>query len=297
MMLRSTAFVAAAMCGLSLTACGSASEDESPVLRITALPDAKTTELDPKYSAVADFLSSNLDVSVEYVPVADYSASVEAFKNGDVHLAWFGGVTGVQARHAVPGARAIACGTIDPEFKSYFVAHADAGVTPSTDEFPGFLRGKRFTFGNADSTSGHVMPRHFVVEATGETPEDFFGEVNANGGKHPIVARNVETGAYEAGVLNYKTYDDLVASGDLDPLQCIKVWETPEYADYNWTAHPKLEEMFGEGFTDKLQQALVGIDDPVLLDALQRPDGLIETDNEAFAAIEAICRQVDLIRD
>lgn len=292
---RSALALLAAVSSSTLMSCGSGAA-QVPTLRITALPDARTTELDPKYSLVAKALSEALDVAVEYVPVADYGASVEAFKNGDVQLAWFGGVTGVQARHAVPGARAIAYGTIDPEFRSYFIANADAGVEPS-EAFPMALRGKRFTFGNADSTSGRVMPRHFLMQATGETPDEFFAEFNPNGGKHSIVARNVEAGVYEAGVMNFKTYEDMVAAGALDPARCVKVWETPTYADYNWTAHPMLEDMFDEGFIDRLQAALVAIDDPALLDALQRPGGLIKASNVDFAAIEVICRDVGLIRD
>ncbi len=286
------AFSCALLTG-SLTSCG---EPSSPptTLRITALPDSKTTELNPKYRIVASYLSETLGVDVEYVAVTDYAASVEAFKNGDVQLAWFGGVSGVLARQSVPGSRVIAFGTVDPQFRSYFVANPSAGVEPG-DDFPTGLRGKSFTFGAAASTSGRVMPEYFLRQEVGEGPEAFFGEVNMNGGKHPIVAKNVEKGVYQAGVMNFKTYENMVTNGDLDPDQCIKVWMTPPYADYNWTAHPLLESRFGEGFTDKLQTALVSITDAVLLDALQRPDGLIPASNADFEEIESICREIGLL--
>ena len=48
------------------------------------------------------------------------------------------------------------------------------------------------------------------------------------------------------------------------------IWRTPFYADYNWTVRPDVDEMFGDGFTDRLQQALLAIDDPGLLTALPR---------------------------
>ncbi len=278
-----------------ISACGGPPQSQDPALRITALPDSKTTELDPKYRLVADHLAKVLGVKVEYVPVSDYPASVEAFKNGDVQLAWFGGVSGVQARAAVPDSRVIAYGTIDPQFRSYFVAHPSAGIEPST-EFPTALEGKTFTFGSAGSTSGRVMPEYFLRDITGKAPADYFSEPNLNGGKHPMIAKNVEKGVYQAGVLNYKTYENMVAAGELDPTQCIKIWETPPYADYNWTAHPDMEFKFGKGFTDRLQAALVAIKDPVLLDALQRPDGLIPGQNSDFDRIEKICRDLDLVR-
>ena len=102
---------------LSLTAaCGGDSNASAATLRFTAIPDSNTTELVEKFQPVADYLAGELGVEVEYVPVTSYEASVEAFRNGEVHLAWFGGVTGVQARAAVEGARAIAQGKVDPEY-------------------------------------------------------------------------------------------------------------------------------------------------------------------------------------
>ena len=43
-------------------------------------------------------------------------------------LAWFGGLTGVQARNVVPEAEAIAQRPMDKEFHSVFIAGADTGI-------------------------------------------------------------------------------------------------------------------------------------------------------------------------
>jgi phosphonate transport system substrate-binding protein len=104
-------------------------------LRFSAIPDQNSTELEEKYGLLARHLAGVLGVEVRYVPSSDYSASVESFVNGDVQLAWFGGLTGVRARAAVEGARAIAQGAVDPHFRTYFIAHVDAGVEPSVSEF------------------------------------------------------------------------------------------------------------------------------------------------------------------
>ena len=48
-----------------------------------------------------------------------YAASVQAFKNDEVQLAWFGGLSGVKARRAVSGSKAIAQGEEDLAFVSY----------------------------------------------------------------------------------------------------------------------------------------------------------------------------------
>ena len=93
-----------------------------PTLRFSAIPDQNETRLREKFAPVAAYLSHALGVPVVYVHATKYSDSVDLFKNGDIQLAWFGGLTGVQARHAVKGSRAIAQGAEDPAFFSYFVA-------------------------------------------------------------------------------------------------------------------------------------------------------------------------------
>jgi phosphonate transport system substrate-binding protein len=291
------------LCALALpalalfSACGSKAEaGQAALLRFTAIPDDNTTELREKFKPLAAWLSEQLDVPVEYVPTASYVASVEAFKNGDVQLAWFGGLTGVQARAAVPGARAIAQGKVDPTFKSYFIAHRDTGLERS-DEFPMALEGLSFTFGSDNSTSGRLMPEAFIREHTGRSPREFFGAQNHYSGSHDKTAMLVQSGTFQAGALNYKTYDGMVADGEIDPAVCRIVWVTPEYADYNFTAHPSLDETYGAGFTEKLKRTLISIERPELLAAVSRPEGLIEATNEDFAAIEVLSAELGFVRE
>ena len=263
------------------------------VLRFTAIPDQTSTELEEKFQPLARYLSETLEVPVEYVLARDYQASVEMFKNGDVDLAWFGGLTGVQARNAVPGAVAIAQGASDPEYFSYFIANRDAGLEPG-DDFPTAIAKLHFTFGSPSSTSGRLMPEFFIRQATGESPQEFFEHPVGFSGSHDKTAELVESGRYQAGVLNYRVYDRRVKEGTTDPNKVQVIWKTPTFADYNWTAHPGLQR-FGDDFIDRLQQTLVGIDDPTLLAALPR-DRLIEASNEDFAGIREVAEQLDMLR-
>ena len=274
---------------LFLTAC-SQPEPEENVLRFTAIPDTNSSELEAKFKPVATYLSKELGVKVEYVPTADYSASVEMFKNGDVQFAWFGGVSGVQARAAVEGSQAIAQGVEDPKFKSYFVAHESTGINLS-EGFPKALKGLSFTFGSSQSTSGRLMPEHFVTDRTGQQPSDFFGNENSFSGSHDKTAKLVEAGTFQAGALNYMTYDRMVANGDLDPEVCKVVWVTPTYPDYNWTAHGSLDPTL----VTKLQQVLLEMKDPELLKAIDRPNGLIKATNADFAPVHELVVQLGFL--
>jgi phosphonate transport system substrate-binding protein len=280
-------------CAALPAACAGESRAEEALV-FTAIPDDNASALSARFQPLAEHLSAELGVPVRYLPTSSYAASVEAFKNGDVQLAWFGGLTGAQARGAVTGARAIAQGAVDPHFKSYFIANAATGIEPG-DAFPQDLEGRTFTFGSADSTSGRLMPEHFLRLHTGRSPRELFGRESSFSGSHDKTAALVQAGTFEAGALNYKTYDRLVAEGAIDPAVVRVVWTTPEYADYNWTAHPSLDQRFGAGFTDRLQDALVAIDDPELLAAVDRAEGLIPASNEDFLSIAELARDLGFL--
>jgi len=280
----------------ALAGCGGG-EKAAPgaaVLKFTAIPDQNTTLLQERFAPMAAHLAEVLGVPVEYVPARDYQASVEMFRNGDVHLAWCGGLTGVQARAAVPGARAIAQGKADPEFYSYVIANAETGLEKS-DDFPMGIRDLTFTFGSESSTSGRLMPEHFIRTLGGAAPEDFFTRPFGFSGSHDKTVELVESGRFQAGVVNSKVYDRRVAEGQTDPAVVKVIWETPRFADYNFTAHPALEELFGAGFIDKLQAALVGMDDPRLLSALPR-EAIIPASNDDFAGVAAVARELGMVR-
>jgi len=269
-----------------------------PLLKFTGIPNQNTTELAEKYKPLAKYLTEKLGVPCEYVPSADYNASVDAFKNGDVPLAWFGGYTGCQARSAVEGSRAIACGLRDLKFKSYFVANKSLGLPKGTD-FPMSLAGKKFTFGSASSTSGRLMPEFFIRKQTKKSPKDFFGAEPSYSGGHDKTLALVGAGTFEAGVVDYTVYDKLVKEKKVDPAVVQIIWVSPEYADYNFTAHPKLDKDYGAGFTDKLQKVLIGIqgDDRAVLAALDRAeDGLVVCSNETFEPLRKTAVEIGLLR-
>lgn len=280
-----------------LSGCGvdrSSPETETVTLRFSAIPDQNTTLLKQKFDPIGAHLSSVLGVPVEYIPATDYTAVVEMFKGDDIQLAWFGGLTGVQARAAVPGARAIAQGAEDPEYRSYFIVHQSVDLERSK-EFPSAIRDLSFTFGSDASTSGRLMPEFFIREESGLSPADFFAQQPGFSGSHDKTAKMVESGAVQAGALSYKAYDALVERGSVDPKLAKIIWETPSYPDYNFTAHPSLDDTFGEGFTDKLQAALVAISDPNLLDAFPR-SALIAAKNADFERVEDVAKQLKMVR-
>jgi phosphonate transport system substrate-binding protein len=245
---------------------------------------------------MAVHLGKELGVTVEFVPSADYKASVEMFKNGQIQLAWFGGVTGVQARHAVPGARAIVQGKEDLAFVSYFIAHKDTGLTKSAD-FPMAIAPFKFTFGADTSTSGRVMPEHFIRKFAGSPSDQFFKQRPSFSGSHDKTCELVGSGQFQAGVVDFAVYNKRVADKKTDPDVCRVIWESPPFPDYNFTVHPSIENDFGAGFTQKLQMALIDMTtkNPELLKAFPR-SALIEATSDQFAPLEQVCRELGFLR-
>ncbi len=249
----------------------------------TAIPDQDERKLNERFGKIADYLEEQLGVDVNYIPVKSYPAAVSAFRNNQVQMAWFGGLTGVQARQLVPGSQAIAQGVEDTAFKSYFIAHESTGLTPET-ELTEALRGKSFTFGSKGSTSGRLMPEFYLREQFGEAPEAVFSRVGFSGDHSRTIAL-VESGAYEVGAVNYAVWDAEVEAGDMDTDAVRVIWETPAYPDYQWTIRGDADARFGEGFTDRVQQALLNMTDPDLLAAFPR-SGFIPAENADYAPIE-----------
>ncbi|WP_346795922.1 putative selenate ABC transporter substrate-binding protein [Halomonas sp. Bachu 37] len=263
-------------------------------LVFTAIPDEDETRLQERFQKVADYLADELEVEVRFIPVTSYAASVTAFRNNQVQLAWFGGFTGVQARQLVPGSRAIAQGAEDAEYKSYFIANRATGITPHTgDTAPEALRDLTFTFGSQSSTSGRLLPEYFLREHFGEAPDEVFQRVGYSG-NHSRTVSLVQSGAYQAGVVSYKAWENEVESGNVDPEQVQVIWETPSYPDYQWTVRGDVEERFGEGFTERLREALLAMDDPELLDSFPR-SGFIPAENADYEQIVTIARELDLL--
>ena len=261
------------------------------VLRFSAIPDQDTTAQAERYAPAAKWLAEHLGIKVEFVASSDYGASVDKFATGDIQLAWFGGVSGVQARNEVPGSRAIVSGSKDLQFKSYFIANASTGLTRS-ETFPAAIKGLTFTFGSSGSTSGCIMPAHFIVTNTEQNPMDYFSKVGFSG-SHDKTAYQVQDGTYQAGAMNFSTYDRLVTEGKIDAEKCRIIWQTPPYADYNFTARANLDEMFGEGFTDKLQKLLTDCKDPAVLKAFDR-NQFVKVDNNTFQGIADVMKKVKL---
>jgi len=266
--------------------------DDKPTLVFTAIPDQDETRLVQRFGKVAEYLEQKLGVKVRYVPVKSYPAAVTSFINGDVQLAWFGGVTGVQARAAVQGSQAIAQGAEDTAFISYMIANTATGLKPDKALQPA-IAGKSLTFGSRTSTSGRVMPEYFLRQSFGKAPEEIFSRVGFSG-DHSRTIQLVQSGAYDIGVVDYTVYDLDRKAGKVDDSKVVVIWQSPTFPDYQWTLRGDVDASFGPGFAAKVKETLVAIDDKDILQAFGRTK-FIPADNSEYLPVEAVAKAAGLL--
>jgi len=258
----------------------------------TAIPDQDETKLKARFTKIATYLSKELGVDVKYIPVKSYSAAVTAFRNNQVQLAWFGGLSGVRARHLVKDSQAIAQGFEDPNFQTYFIAHVSTGLKKSSN-LPTEIAGKTFTFGSKGSTSGRLMPEYHIRRVFSKAPDQVFSRVGYSGNHSKTIAL-VQAGAFQVGATNYKVWKRELAAGNIDTSKVQVIWETPGYPDYNWSIRGDVNAKFGAGFTDKVQNALINMKDPDLLAAFPRKS-FIKATNKDFQPVLDLGKKVGLI--
>ena len=258
----------------------------------TAIPDQDETRLKERFNKIAAYLEKQLGVKTKYIPVKSYAAAVTAFRNNQVQLAWFGGLSGVRARILVDGSEAIAQGFEDPYFETYFIAHSSTGLKKS-EKFPKEIAGMTFTFGSKGSTSGRLMPEHHIRLATGKPPKNVFSKVGFSGNHSKTIAL-VQSGAYQVGAVNYKVWKKELAAGKINPSKVSVIWVTPPYPDYQWTIRGDLDDRFGAGFKGRVTSALLGMKNPELLKSFPRKS-FIPASNSDYQPILDVARTIKLI--
>ncbi len=265
------------------------SHAQGRAFRVTAIPDESPTELARKAGPLMRYLEQRLGTKVEYTPVTDYAAAVEALVNQQVDLAWFGGFTFVQA-HQRSGGKVIPLvqREEDEKFRSVLIT-TEADIRGLAD-----LKGKTLSFGSQSSTSGHLMPRSFLL-AAGVDPDKDLRRV-AYSGAHDATVAAVAAGKVDAGALNISVWERLVADKKVDAAKVRVFFTTPPYYDYNWTVHADMpaaqRERLTRAFLDLTPATPAGRE---ILE-LQRATRFLPTRAENYRGIETAARNAGLVK-
>ncbi len=260
------------------------------VIKVTGIPDENPTELARKNQPLVNYLEKRLGTKVVYVPVVDYGAAVSALAAGKVDFAWLGGFTYVQAR-VMAGAEPVVQRDIDRQFQSVFIANVGANITMVED-----CRGKTFAFGSRSSTSGHLMPRYFMLKQLHIDPEKDLSGEPVYSGAHDATVKLVESGKIQCGVLNSEVWQRMLSENKFDKTKVKVTWTTPQYVDYVWTVRKGVPA----DIVSKFREAFLLLnpsnpEDKIILD-LQGGHKFVTASPADFDALETIGRSTGLIK-
>jgi phosphonate transport system substrate-binding protein len=274
---------------LGLAALHSSSALAQATLRVTTIPEEAATEQVRKFTPLAAYLEQRLGMKVQFTPVTDYPAAVESLVNKKVDLVWFGGFTFVQASIRSGGKIVpLAQREEDTRFQSVFIAKTGSGIKALAD-----MKGKQVSFGSQSSTSGHLMPRSFLLQA-GIAPEKDFRRI-AYSGAHDATIASVQSGKVDAAALDITVWKKFVAENRVDTKEVDVFFTTPPYFNYNWSVHADMPAELRQ----RIQAALLALDpaNPAQSEILKlnRATRYVPTTPDNYKGLEAAARSAGLL--
>jgi phosphonate transport system substrate-binding protein len=276
---------------LLLTGCGGGGDeqgsDDPEVLRVGLIPNQNPESVEAQYEPFGDYLSQQLGREVKLTVPTSYNAVVEAMANDELDLAYYGGLTYVQARERAeitPLITEINPRTGDTTYRSVIIVPADSQVQEVSE-----LRGKDFAFGSVSSTSGSLYPAIMLRDVGGVDYRTDLGNFNYTNG-HDATAQAVANGQVDAGGVEDRILYNLQEEGTIDPDSVRVIEESTPIEGYPWVVRDALPEDLKED----IAQALLNIDDPALLDLL-RAQGYERVEAGDYDYVEEQARELDLL--
>ncbi len=259
-------------------------------LKVTTIPEEAATEQIRKFGPLTRYLERTVGMKVEFTPVNDYPAAVEALVNKQVDLVWFGGFTHVQAQLRSGGKIVpIAQREEDTQFRSVFITQTDSGIKTLAD-----LKGKQVSFGSQSSTSGHLMPRSFLLQAKIDPDKDF--KRVAYSGAHDATIASVVGGRVDAAALDITVWRKFVDEKKVDTAKVNVFFTTPPYFNYNWSVHADMPVALRERITKALLDLSMATPEGKEILTLNRATRYIATKPENYKDLEAAGRSAGLIK-
>jgi len=264
-------------------------QDVTPsILRVGVLPDESVEVLHQRYDPLLDYLSEKTSLKYKLIVPENYSDLLQQFRNHQLDIVYFGGFTFIQA-HVFFGAQALVMREIDTRFTSSFLVSNDS----QADELADF-KGKIFSFGSELSTSGHLMPRHFLKVEKQIIPENYFTKVHYSGA-HDKTAYLVSDGVVDLGVVNSEILKSMLSDGRLQEYKVRVLWETPPYPDYVWSVQKNLNT----NIKSQIRDAFLDLDinhenhHAILLGMGAR--SFLPANNRNFISLKTVAESLDML--
>lgn len=273
-------FIAAALGSTSLLTVRAAD-----TINVGMIPDAGATQVSiEEKGPLRDYLAKSLGTPVNLVIPTNYNATVEGLGNGSLDFAYLGALTYVKARASYQ-VEPLVQRAADKSFHSTFVVSANAPFKQLAD-----LKGKRFAFGDINSTSGHLIPYQELKKAGVDVDHGLQFRYT---GSHAATLKAVEAGAVDAGALDETVYKSMTTDGKVDPAKVRILYTSHPFVDYVWVARKNMDQKRREAFAQAFLALKKGKDDAILK-ILRGEDFQRVTDAE-YGEIRSIAAELKML--
>jgi phosphonate transport system substrate-binding protein len=254
-------------------------------VKVGMVPDAGATQVSVEEKApLRDYLAKAVGTKVELIIPTNYNATVEALGNGSLDFAYLGALTYVKA-HERYNVTPLVQRSADKSFHSLFITQSGSAIQKLAD-----CKGKRFAFGDINSTSGHLIPFDELKKAGINADEAM--QIRYTG-SHAATVKAVEGGAADAGALDETVYHSMISEGKVDGSKVRVFVTSPPFVDYVWVARVDVGAAQREGFAKAFLSLKEGKDDAIL--NILRGKDFVRADDAEYANIRKIARDLKML--
>ncbi|MBO8170137.1 MAG: phosphate/phosphite/phosphonate ABC transporter substrate-binding protein [Thermoanaerobacteraceae bacterium] len=267
------------------TGCNGQAEETK--LRVGLIPSQSPDKVEAQYEPFRKYLSEKLGMPVEMFVAVDYAGVVEAMASDKLDIAYFGGLTYVQAKQRAeiyPIVTEIDRYSHTTKYHSLIIVPANSPVETVTD-----LKGKTFAFGDINSTSGSLYPRIMLDRAGIKVPDDLKQVIYTGG--HDATALAVQNQTVDGGGVEDRIFYTLVEQGVIDPDKIKIIARSKPIEGYPWVVRAGLDK----DLVERITQAFLDMDDPELL-KLMRAEGYARVSEADYRYIEEEAQRLGLLR-
>jgi phosphonate transport system substrate-binding protein len=227
------------------------------------------------------YLSQQLGSPVKLVTPETYSTTMDGLSDGSIDFACLGAVNYVRT-HAKIGVIPLAQRTIDARLHAVFIAGAGTPIHSLRD-----LKGKKFAYGDINSTSAHFMPYLEMKEAGLDPDHDMAVRYS---GAHPVTVKLVETGIVDAGAVDETVYSSLLNSGKIDTNKVRVFYTTKPFVDYVYVARKEVSEADRDKFVNALLKLRKGENDDVL--RILRATKFVKASDDEYSPVRQVAHEL-----
>ncbi|WP_249691333.1 phosphonate ABC transporter substrate-binding protein [Stappia sp. WLB 29] len=184
------------------------------------------------------YVQDLLGVETKIFTPADYDGVIQGLLGGSIDLAWLGASGYAKTYLTDPEAVDVVLvkTNLDGSFSYHSIGFArkDSGIASLED-----MKGKKFGFGDPNSTSGYLIPSIEIPQQTGSSMENgaYFGEVVFTGGHEQTIVA-VKNGDVDGGVTwadgqgewidgyNSGALRKAVDAGLIDMNDLVEIWRS-----------------------------------------------------------------------